>query len=125
MNQGRMPPALVVPCPLQQVLVEDVPEVGFRRGVAEPAAVLPIGAGGHEGREGAVPGPLGHLVNEPARLHPRLLGVGELPVPYHDDDLFAAEPGDVRPVAEFVPAHGGDRFDVLAVDEHVAVAAGV
>ncbi len=33
----------------KQVLVEDVPEVGLWRGVAEPAAVLPVGAGGPGG----------------------------------------------------------------------------
>src|ERR1035441_3740189 len=92
--------ASVVPYPLQQVLVEEVAEAGFRRGVAEPAAVLPIGAGGHKGREVAVSGPLGHLVNEPAGLHPCLLGVGELPVPYNDDDFFAREPCDMRAVAK-------------------------
>src|ERR1039457_6351680 len=113
--------ASVVPCPPQQVLVKHGPEVGFWWGVADPAAVLSIGAGGHKGREVAVPGPLGHLVNEPVSLHPRLLGVGELTVAYHDDDVFAPEPGNVRTVAEFVPAHGGDRFDVLTVDQHVAV----
>ena len=114
--------ASVVPYPVQQVLVEGVPEVGLRRGVAEPAAVVAVGAGGHEGREVTVPGPLGHLVYEPAGVHPCLLGVGQLPVPDHDGDFLAAEPGDVRAVAQFVPAHGGDRVDVRAVDQDVAVA---
>ena len=81
MKQGADALALVVPDPLQQVAVEDVPEVGLWRSIAEPSAVVSVGAGCHERREVAVPGALGHFMNEPARLHPCLLGVGQFTVP--------------------------------------------
>src|SRR6185369_16983886 len=73
--------ALVVLDPLQQVAVEHVPEVGLWRSIAEPSAVVSVGTGSHERREVAVPGALGHFMNEPARLHPCLLGVEQFTVP--------------------------------------------
>jgi ATPase family associated with various cellular activities (AAA) len=45
-------------------------------------------------------------------------------VPDHHGDLLAAKPRDVRPVAKLVPAHGGDRVDVLGVDPPADLVAG-
>ena len=69
MKQAADALALVVPDPLQQVAVEDLPKVGLWRSIAEPSAVVSVGAGCHERQEVAVPGALGHFMNEPARLH--------------------------------------------------------
>jgi hypothetical protein len=51
---------------------------------------------------------------------PRLLGVGEVPV--HDHDLLALISGQVGAVPDLLPAHGGDRLDVLGINEGVPVA---
>src|SRR5687767_3752970 len=60
---------------IEQRLVKRRPEVRTLRGVAEPAAVVAVGAGRDQRYEVAPFGALAHFLQEPLGLHARLLGV--------------------------------------------------
>ena len=114
--------ACPVPGPLHQLSVEVAPEIGLPRRVAEPAAVVAIRACSHQRRKITPLGSLGQLSGKPVVFHTAFLGIGEVAVANDDHDLGAPVAGYVRPVAQFAPAHGIDRFDVVAVDQHITVA---
>ena len=106
---------------LQRFMIEVGPEVGLRSDVAEPAAVIAVGGGGHQRRKVAPLGAFVQLVIEPAVIHAGQLGVGQFTVADDDDDLFAAVLGDVRPVAQFLPMHRIHRVHVLTVHQNVTI----
>ena len=107
---------------LHRLTIEIGPEIGLIGDVAEPAAVVAVGGGGDQRRKIAPLGAFVQLVIEPAVVHAGQLRVGQIPVADDDHDLLAAVFGDVRPVAQFLPAHRVHGIDVLAIDHDIAVA---
>jgi len=92
--QRGLAPGLV-----QQFPVKPAPEIDIVIGVAEPAAVLAIGAGSHQWFKVAPPGALSHLPGKPAIIHARLLGIGQFPVPDHDNNLTPFMAGKMGAIA--------------------------
>src|SRR6266550_4469820 len=114
-NEDRLDFRVAAPDPVEQFLVTDVPEIALLTGVAEPASVVAIGGGENQGWKVAVLGALVDFLHEPARVHARELGVGQLAVADHNDDLLILKASDMGPVADFLPAHRLQRFDIAAV----------
>ena len=107
--------------PVQEGQIEGAPEVRTLGHVPEPAAVLAVGAGGHQGREVTPLGALRHLGEEPAHLHAGLLGIGEIPIPYDDGDAVIAIACHVGAISQLLPAHRADGLHVLAIHQDIAI----
>src|SRR5438045_8734440 len=95
-NEDRLDFRVAAADPVEQLPVADVPEIALLTGVAEPASVVTIGGGEHQGRKLAMPGALVDFLHEPARVHARELGVGQLAVADHDDYFLILKAGYVR-----------------------------
>src|SRR5690606_38994387 len=121
-EERRPEPSLPFANALEQRLIELAEEAPARRGVAEPPPVVAVAARGHERRKVAPLRALGNLLEEPVGIHAGLLSVRQLPIAHDDDDALSSVLRDVWPVAELLPAHRLEWFDVLAVHDHELVA---
>src|SRR5262249_43939544 len=114
-NESRLDFRVAAPNPVEQFPVTDLPEIALRTRVPEPAAIVAIRGREDQRWKLAMLGALVDLLHEPARVHAGELGVRQLAVADDDDDFLVLEAGEMRPVADFLPAHRLERFDITAV----------
>src|SRR5215204_2301861 len=84
---NRSEPQRARPMPFQYRSVEESPESTVDLGSSEPASILAIGPGRHQGRKIAKLGSFTDFVLKPAWIKPRQLGVGQLTIPRNDHDF--------------------------------------
>ena len=120
-NENRLDFRVATPDPVEQFPVTDMPEIALLTRVTEPASIIAVGSGEHQRRKLALLGALVDFLHEPTRVHAGELCARQLAVADHDDDFLILKAGDVRPVADFFPAHRLQRLDISAVHQHVTI----